>query len=306
MTGLSTAYPPFRGLASTVDCPIARAASRLTERQAIGRSVRAWRQHVSRSSLGLPGPGALTQADVARRCGVTVGWYRALENGSNEANFSDEFLLAVAGTLRLNESQLLALFLGVKGRRPPETAYPAVIEVPAELSMLLAAQEPNPAYLTDHAYNIIVANTTFHQWFPFADEPRPNMLRWLLLDPRARACAVDWERGIVSVLLATLRLACHRNPSRQLDELLTEIIERDVTCRRVWTEEHDVREHLDGHRFRTHRPDVGVVDVVSHVLLPGGRPDLRFVALSMVGVAAEVAHPAAGHAVRDPAGMAGR
>jgi transcriptional regulator with XRE-family HTH domain len=285
MTGPSTAYPTFHELVPTVDCALAPATSRLTEQQAIGRSVRAWRQHVSRSSLGLPGAGALTQADVARRCGVTVGWYRALENGSTDANFSDEFLLAVADTLRLDESQVLALFLGAKGRRPPETAYPAVIEVPLELTMLLTAQEPNPAYLTDHAYNVVSANKTFHQWFPFADEPRPNMLRWLLLDPRSRTCAVDWERGIVSVLLAILRLACHRNPSRQLEELLTEIIRTDATCRRIWTQEHDVRETLDGHRFRARQPDGGLVDVVSHVLLPGRRPDLRFVALSVVGVA---------------------
>ncbi|GAA2431197.1 helix-turn-helix transcriptional regulator [Streptomyces mauvecolor] len=263
--------------------PVLELTAPLAEGQAVGRLLRAWRHRMDRRSAhgSLGGPhrsrGRLSQADVARLTGVSEGWYRALETGTRR-DFSDAFLQAVADVLRLDEAERLTLFLGVSGRRPPEE-HTAPSPPPAGVLDLLEVQNPHPAYLSDESWNVVAANATMAHWFPWVREPRPNLMRWVLLAPEARTQLLDWEDDFARVYLAMLRIAANRNPgSPHLRALIGDLL-TDADCRRIWSDEHGVVEHPDGHRIRLRLPvhEGAVVEVTSQVLLPVASRDLRFV-----------------------------
>ncbi|WP_369374199.1 helix-turn-helix transcriptional regulator [Streptomyces sp. cg36] len=256
-----------------------------------GRSVahllRAWRKRIDRRSIrelhgtAQRSSACLSQADMGRLTGVSEGWYRALESGQ-QRNFSDRFLTRVAAALQLTDAETLTLFLGVTGRRPPDgTAQPQHVN-PAVLE-LLENQAPHPAYLSDRSWNIVAANSTMTQWFPWSAGDRANLMRWALLSSEARQQLMDWEDNCARVYLGMLRMAAHRDGWRSpVGALLEEILAQDADCRRIWAQEHDVVEHRDGHRFRLRLPVHGHTDVevASHVLLPVQRTDLRFVVIT--------------------------
>ncbi|MEV4507152.1 MmyB family transcriptional regulator [Streptomyces klenkii] len=259
--------------------------------QSVSRLLRAWRERVDRRRIpelrrwGHRSGTRVSQADVARLTGVSEGWYRALETGAPR-EFSDAFLLRVAGALRLSETETLTLFLGVSGRRPPvsgthdglPTADPATVA-------LLEHQAPHPAYLSDAAWNLLAANAPMAEWFPFALGPRPNLMRWALTSAEAREQILDWEDTCARIYLPMLRLAGHRAPKNaEIRALIDEILDTNGTCRRIWAEQHAVVEHPGGHRLRLRLPCHGGKEarVTSHVLVPAEQPDVRFVIVTTV------------------------
>lgn len=252
--------------------------------ESISRLLRAWRARVDARHLPelrgvFPRPGRrLSQKHVARMTGVSEGWYRALEAGRRQ-DFSENFLLRVAGALRLSEAETLTLFMAVTGRRPPEFGR-CRRDLPPGVKALLEQQVSYPAYLSDGAWNIVAANSLMGEWFPWALRPKANLMRWALLDPEAREQMLDWEDSCARVYLAMLRVASNSNPGNtELHDLVQEILASDADCRRIWAGEYDVVEHRDGHVFRLRLPYHGgaEVRVTTHVLLPIQRPDLRFV-----------------------------
>lgn len=252
--------------------------------ESITRLLRAWRARVDARHLPelrgvFPRPGRrLSQKHVARMTGVSEGWYRALEAGRRQ-DFSENFLLRVAGALRLSEAETLTLFMAVTGRRPPEFGR-CRRDLPPGVKALLEQQVSYPAYLSDGAWNIVAANSLMGEWFPWVLCPKANLMRWALLDPEAREQMLDWEDSCARVYLAMLRVASNSNPGNtELHDLVQEILASDADCRRIWAEEYDVVEHRDGHVFRLRLPYHGgaEVRVTTHVLLPIQRPDLRFV-----------------------------
>ncbi|MFF4227027.1 helix-turn-helix transcriptional regulator [Streptomyces abikoensis] len=260
------------------------AVDRADDGESISRLLRAWRGRVDARTVRelrgvFPRPGRrLSQAHVARMTGVSEGWYRALEAGRRQ-DFSERFLLRVAEALRLSEAETLTLFLAVSGRRPPEAGRDRT-DLPRGVQTLLHQQVTYPAYLSDGAWNVVAANALMGEWFPWVLRPRPNLMRWALLEPEAREQMLDWEDSCARVYLAMLRVAANSNPGNaELRALVQEILDSDADCRRIWAEEHDVVEHRDGHDFRLRLPYHGhaEVRVTSHVLLPIQRTDLRFV-----------------------------
>ncbi|MEV4742194.1 helix-turn-helix transcriptional regulator [Streptomyces sp. NPDC049555] len=272
------------------------AAGRADDGESISRLLRAWRARVDARTVPElryvhPRPGRrLSQQHVARMTGVSEGWYRALEAGRRQ-DFSEGFLLRVAAALRLSEDETLTLFLAVTGRRPPRPAETCG-DLPQGVRALLEQQVTYPAYLSDGAWNIVAANTLMGAWFPWVLRPRPNLMRWALLHPEAREQMLDWEDSCARVYLAMLRVAANSNPTdTALRALVSEILEADADCRRIWAEEFDVVEHRDGHVFRLRLPyhDHAEVRVTSHVLLPIQRMDLRFVFITPVDGPVEAA-----------------
>lgn len=224
----------------------------------------------------------LSRAEVARLVGVSEGWYRSLERGTRR-DFSDSFLLRVAGTLQLSEAEVLTLFLGAAGRRPPADPAGQLADIPPEALALLERQAPNPAYISDGAWNIVAANSAMAQWFPWSVTPRANLMRWALLAPEARTQLVNWEREFAQVFLAMLRLANNRDPGNSPVRSLTrDILAANADCRRIWAEDHDVVEHRSGHRFALRLPFHGDTEIsaMSHVFRPMECPESRFVVIT--------------------------
>ncbi|MFI1259121.1 helix-turn-helix domain-containing protein [Streptomyces netropsis] len=87
----------------------------------------------------------MSQVTSPRLTGVSEGWFQALESGAPR-EFSDAFLLRVAQTLRLSDTETLTLFLDVSGRRPPMSgAQQAGATVDPVTVTLLEHQAPYPA-----------------------------------------------------------------------------------------------------------------------------------------------------------------
>ncbi|MEU7043739.1 helix-turn-helix transcriptional regulator [Streptomyces varsoviensis] len=253
--------------------------------ESISRLLRAWRARVDarqvRELRGVqPRPGRrLSQAHVARLTGVSEGWYRALEAGRRQ-DFSEAFLLRVARALRLSEAETLTLFLGVCGRRPPEESPRDPRHLPEGVKALLDQQVSYPAYLSDIAWNVVAVNGLMAEWFPWSVRPGANLIRWALLSPEAREQMLDWEESCARTYLAMLRVAANSNPDNaELRALVREVLDADAECRRIWARDSEVVEHRDGHVFRLRLPYHGgrEIRVISHVLLPIQRTDLRFV-----------------------------
>lgn len=253
--------------------------------ESISRLLRAWRARVDARDLPelrgvYPRPGRrLSQAQVARMTGVSEGWYRTLEAGRRH-DFSESFLQRVAEALRLSDAETLTLFLAVCGRRPPAQLAREREELPQGVKDLLQQQASYPSYLSDTAWNVVAANALMGEWFPWVLRPGANLMRWALLHPEAREQMLDWEDACARTYLAMLRVAANSNPGDpELRTLVRDILDADVDCRRIWSEEHDVVEHRDGDVYRLRLPYHGnrEIRVVSHVLLPIQRPDLRFV-----------------------------
>lgn len=261
-------------------------AEKVDAGESIGRLLRAWRARVRRRDAGLlavrNATTGLSQAEVARLVGVSEGWYRSLERGTRR-DFSDSFLLRVIETLQLSEAEELTLFLGAVGRRPPDDPARRLADLDPEVLDLLEHQAPNPAYISDGAWNIVAANSAMAQWFPWSVAPRANIMRWALLAPEARTQLVDWEMKFARIYLAMLRLANNRDPGNSPVRSLTrDILGADADCRRIWTEDHSVVEHRSGHRFALRLPFHGdtEIGVMSHVFRPMECPESRFVIIT--------------------------
>ncbi|MFG2263779.1 helix-turn-helix domain-containing protein [Streptomyces sp. NPDC048720] len=239
--------------------------------------LRAWRLE---AGLRLGHDKALAQKEVAERAGVSERWYRSLESGG-AVSLPPEVLDKLAEALELGPDERLALYShalsGSSFTRPHAVDDHANT---AALMPLIQSTLCVPAYLTDHAWNVIGYNTTMAEWFPWVREPSANLLRWALASPEAREQLLDW-REHVGYYLAQLRFALVSWPKDPaLNALLGQIL-RVPECREVWNSRSQVVAYRQGHRFRLNIPAVSSreLTVTSQVLLPAFHPGVRFVVL---------------------------
>ncbi|GGV90391.1 MmyB family transcriptional regulator [Streptomyces massasporeus] len=222
----------------------------------------------------------LPQKEVAQRMEVSERWYRNLESNAG-APLTPEALIRLSTALALGPDERLALYRHVHANTKlgePEPDGPE--EARSALTHLLATHERYPAYIVDHAWNMLDCTDPMADWFPWVREPEANLLRWALTAPEAREQLTDWPRH-AALYLAQLRFALvSSRDNRQLGALLDEVL-ADPECRRLWDEETKVVAYRQGHRFRLRLPHVSAweITVTSQVLLPAHRQELRYVLL---------------------------
>ncbi|MGW2633798.1 helix-turn-helix transcriptional regulator [Streptomyces chattanoogensis] len=232
-------------------------------------------------STGRRSPG-LTKAEVAKLTGVSSKWIGQLENG-HVAKFSDRFLERLALTLRLDASERLTLFLLGSGKPPVPMSIPsedAVSAVDKPLREFLDAQLPNPAYVSDVAWNIVAHNQPQIDWFPWIPY-EPNLMRWAFLYPEAREQLVNWADDWARPFLAQIRVALAKNPDEPgLLKLRDDILEGNEDAARIWAD-HEALEHPDGHvrRFRLPYHEGAEVPVRIMALAPLRAPNMRVITL---------------------------
>jgi transcriptional regulator with XRE-family HTH domain len=148
----------------------------------------------------------LTQEALAERAEVSVRHLSFLETG--KANASREMILVLANglDLPLRERNLL---LGAAGFAPAyrETSLdaPAMVPVRRALDHLLAQQEPFPALVLDHRWNVLRLNLGAQRLFarfvlPHAP-PRlvlENLAHAVFHPEGLRRCVVDWPAVAVA------------------------------------------------------------------------------------------------------------
>ena len=202
-----------------------------------------------RRSLGL------SQRDVARLTGVSERWYRSLELGK-DANYSADFLDRLSTALRLSGAERNTLYLKATGRPPAFAAVPeagAAAEVNDQLQQFLDSQSPNPAYVSDLAWNVVGHNGPVLDWFPWVAH-QANLMRWAFLSPEAREQLVNWREDWAGPYLGQVRYARVRHPKNQaLRQLENDILAGSPEAREIWGR-REVYEHVDGDLRRLKLP----------------------------------------------------
>lgn len=167
----------------------------------LGAFLRARREAVPPERVGLPAgprrrtPG-LRRAELATLAGVSVEYLVRLEQG-RDRNPSGAVLAALADALRLDDTDrqhlwelVAASAAGDLCRRAPST--PAVRP---SLLALLGTLEPAPAVVLDALGTLLAWNPGYERLvgpIGLLEGTPPNLARYVLTDPRARAAFPDW------------------------------------------------------------------------------------------------------------------
>ena len=147
--------------------------------------LKAWRARAARR-LGLPRP--LTQRHIAQQVGVSERWFRKLEAGENVRTNRDT-LDRLADALLLDNDARAILYLHTLRLLPvpQQTGDGQTATKALDLLLTRLDHAATPAFLTDQAWDVLAHNATMAGWFPWFENPKVNLARWLLTDPTARA-----------------------------------------------------------------------------------------------------------------------
>jgi transcriptional regulator with XRE-family HTH domain len=194
-------------------------------------------------------PGLLRE-EVAQLADVSVTWYTWLEQG-RPVNVSAATLTNIARALRLSSDESTHLFtLADRPLRGPRGE-----DVPPELRRLLDSIGPNPAYLTNHCWDVVAANDALAAgMFAIGDAPgavETNLVVDMLTNPQRRDEIVDWERHARRIVGA-FRASHGRH---RHDERFAPIIERclaESESFRRWWDDHEIADQRPGTIELTH------------------------------------------------------
>jgi hypothetical protein len=110
---------------------------------------------------------------------------------------------------------------------------------------------------------------------PHFEADRPNMARFIFLDPRAQDFYLDWPLAR-RMNAAMLRFEAGRDPlNTKITALVGQLSTLSPHFRQDWAE-HDVHEHRTGRKTFRH-PLIGLVDITWDVFSMPGEPGLSIV-----------------------------
>lgn len=225
----------------------------------------------------LPGDGerrvpGLRREEVAILAGVSVDYYTKLERGKI-TSASDSVLDAIARALQLDDAERTHLFDLFRPANPTSRApRPAQTALRESLERMLDSIVV-PAVAYNARQDIVGANLLGRAMFSQAFESdRPNLARYIFLDPRSRNFFGDWDLAC-SLTAAMLRYTVGRDPlDGSLTALVGELSALSPEFRSHWAAQ-DVHEHRHG-RKTFHHPEVGELEADYDVLDVPGEPGL--------------------------------
>lgn len=217
----------------------------------------------------------LRREEVAMLSGVSVEYYVRMERG-NLAGVSESVLDAVASALLFDAAELAHLRDLARASEPGHRVGIAPRRaVRAQMQWLLDSMTDTPAFVRDARNDILSANALGRALYaPVFELPgRPNVTRFLFLDPRAHDFFTQWDT-VAAESAALLRTLAGENPSHPgLTQLVGELSTRSDAFRSLWAR-HDVRQHFSGVK-RFHHPVVGDLVLSYESLAPTADPSLR-------------------------------
>jgi len=230
------------------------------------------RAKITPAQAGLPAGtrrrvAGLRREEVAVLAGVSTEWYTRLEKG-HIGGVSEDVLDAVARALRLDDDERTYLFDLARSSRP-KSRTPSRrrdVEVPPRVQWLLDAMTMSSAFVRNGRTDVVAGNPLARALHaPMYDSAtvdrrgRPNIARFIFLDPGARDFFVDWDAA-GDATVALLRAEAGREPhDRALRELVGELCTLSPEFRGLWAA-HDVLIRHDGVKQLQH-PDVGHLEL---------------------------------------------
>ena len=216
----------------------------LAAENVLGTYLRDRRTRLDPAAFGFPAgrrrtPG-LRREEVAQRANISPTWYAWLEQGRGGAPSADT-LDRISRALMLTDVEREHLFLLGLGR-PPEARYRKNEGVTPRLQRVLAALDPSPAVIRTATWDVVAwnraASVVLMDYGSLPPEQR-NMLRFIFLDPRARAVHYDWE-SVARLVLGAFRLdAARAGASADVEPLVDELSRLSPEFKAMWRD-HDV------------------------------------------------------------------
>ena len=248
---------------------------------ALGKYLKDRRAKLDPATFGFPSerrrtPG-LRREEVAQRANISSTWYTWLEQGRGGAPSAD-VLDRIARALMLTDVEREHLFLLGLGR-PPEARYRKSEGVTPRLQRVLDALDPSPAVIRTAIWDVVAWNraaTVMLIDYGSLPPERRNILRFIFLDPRARAAQYDWE-SVARFALGAFRVdAARAGAAAEVESLVEELCRLSPEFRAMWRD-NDVRgAHGEAVKHIRH-PALGPLAFEYSAFAVDGRPDLSMV-----------------------------
>lgn len=216
-------------------------------------------------------PG-LRREEVATLAGVSIDYYTKLERGKI-TSASHSVLDSIARALQLEDAERTYLFDLFRPSTPSAKASKPVPTALRESLQRMLDSVTVPAVAYNARQDIVGANLLGRAMFAqLFESDRPNLARYIFLDPRARDFFGNWELAC-SLTAAMLRYAAGRDPlAAELTALVGELSALSPDFRSHWAAQ-DVHEHRHGRKL-FHHPEVGDLEADYDVLDLPGEPGL--------------------------------
>ncbi|MDR3440615.1 helix-turn-helix transcriptional regulator [Telmatospirillum sp.] len=214
-------------------------AERLSTENRLGSYLRDRRAKLDPAALGFPAErrrtAGLRREEVASRANISPTWYTWLEQGRGGAPSAD-VLDRIARALMLTDVEREHLFLLGLGR-PPEVRYRKNNGVTPRLQRVLDALEPSPAVIRTAIWDVVAWNraaTAMLMDYGSLPPEERNILRFIFLDPRARASQYDWE-SVARFALGAFRVdAARAGAAAEVEPLVDELCRLSPEFRAMW------------------------------------------------------------------------
>jgi transcriptional regulator with XRE-family HTH domain len=218
----------------------------------------------------------LRREEVAQRANISPTWYTWLEQGRGGSPSAD-VLDRIARALMLTDLEREHLFLLGLGH-PPEARYKKDDGVTPRLQRVLDALEPSPALIRTAIWDVVAWNRAvavmLTDYGALPPEQR-NILRFIFLDPRARALQYNWE-SVAKFVLGAFRIdAARAGAAAEVEPLVDELCRLSPEFAAMWRD-NDVRAHNEGVKQIRH-PVLGPISFEYSAFAIDGRPDLSMV-----------------------------
>lgn len=219
----------------------------------------------------------LRREEVALRANISPTWYTWLEQGRGGAPSAD-VLDRIARALMLTDLEREHLYLLGLGR-PPEVRYRKADGVTPRLQRVLDALDPCPAIIRTAVWDVVAwnraATVMLIDYGALPPEQR-NILRFLFLDPRARAAQYDWH-GVARLVVLAFRVdAARAGAGADVEPLVADLCRLSPEFRTLW-ETNDLRE-MQGEAIKHIRhPVLGEIAFQYSTFAVDGRLDLSMV-----------------------------
>ena len=254
---------------------------RLAIENLLGAYLRDRRTKLDPAALGFPPARrrtlGLRREEVAQRANISPTWYTWLEQGRGGAPSAD-VLDRISRALMLTDVEREHLFLLGLGRAP-EARYRKSEGVTPRLQRVLDALDPSPALIRTAIWDVVAWNraaTVMLMDYGSLPPEQRNILRFIFLDPRARAAQYDWE-SVARFVLGAFRVdAARAGAAAEMEPLVAELCRLSPEFKTMWLD-NDVRGPHGEAVKRIRHPVLGPLAFEYSAFSVDGRTDLAMV-----------------------------
>ena len=252
----------------------------------LGDYLRDRRTRLDPAAFGLSGmrrrTRGLRREEVAQRANISATWYTCLEQGRGGAPSAD-VLDRISRALMLTDVEREHLFLIGLGR-PPDVKYRKSEGVTPRLQRVLDALEPSPALIRTAIWDVVAWNraaTVMLTDYGALPPEQRNILRFIFLDPRARAAQYDWQ-SVARFVVGAFRIDASRaGAMAEVEPLVSELCSRSPDFATMWRDNDVQAPHGDGVKCIRH-PVLGPLTFEYSAFIIDGRTDLTMVVYNPV------------------------